>query len=112
MDEDPGDRLERLEDVLNLRGARPATRRSRRCAGVRIAKLGLEIRPEQPDGVFLFVGPEGVGKHEMATALAKFLYGSSLKMVEFDMSQFTEVWSISRLIGAEPVMSATVASSV
>jgi ATP-dependent Clp protease ATP-binding subunit ClpA len=69
---------------------------------VRIAKLGLEIRPEQPDGVFLFVGPEGVGKHEMAMALAKFLYGSSHKMIEFDMSQFTEVWSISRLIGAEP----------
>ena len=102
MDEDPGDRLERLEDVLN--SAVPGQQRAARDVArvVRIAKLGLEIRPEQPDGVFLFVGPEGVGKHEMATALAKFLYGSSLKMVEFDMSQFTEVWSISRLIGAEP----------
>jgi ATP-dependent Clp protease ATP-binding subunit ClpC len=43
-----------------------------------------------------------VGKHEMATALAKFLYGSPQKMIEFDMSQFTEGWSISRLVGAEP----------
>jgi ATP-dependent Clp protease ATP-binding subunit ClpC len=102
MDEDPGDRLERLEDFLNsvVPGQHRASRDVARV--VRIAKLGLEIRPEQPDGVFLFVGPEGVGKHEMATALAKFLYGSSQKMVEFDMSQFTEVSSISRLIGAEP----------
>ena len=102
MDEDPAGRLDRLEEFLNaavpgqLRAARDVAR------VVRIAKLGLEIRPEQPDGVFLFVGPEGVGKHEMAMALAKFLYGSARKMIEFDMSQFTEAWSISRLIGAEP----------
>lgn len=102
MDEDPAERLERLEDFLNA--AVPGQQRAARDVArvVRIAKLGLEIRPEQPDGVFLFVGPEGVGKHEMAMALAKFLYGSSQKMIEFDMSQFTEVWSISRLIGAEP----------
>jgi ATP-dependent Clp protease ATP-binding subunit ClpC len=102
MDEDSGDRLERLEEVLNasVPGQQRASRDVARV--VRIAKLGLEIRPEQPDGVFLFVGSEGVGKHEMATALARFLYGSSQKMIEFDMSQFTEAWSISRLIGAEP----------
>ena len=102
MDEDPGERLERLEEFLN--SAVPGQQRASRDVArvVRIAKLGLEIRPEQPDGVFLFVGPEGVGKHEMAMTLAKFLYGSSQKMIEFDMSQFTEVWSISRLVGAEP----------
>jgi ATP-dependent Clp protease ATP-binding subunit ClpA len=102
MDEDPAERLERLEEFLN--GAVPGQQRAARDVArvVRIAKLGLEIRPEQPDGVFLFAGPEGVGKHEMATALARFLYGSANKMIEFDMSQFTEVWSISRLIGAEP----------
>ena len=102
MDEDPGERLEQLEEFLN--SAVPGQQRASRDVArvVRIAKLGFEIRPEQPDGVFLFVGHEGVGKHEMAMALARFLYGSSQKMVEFDMSQFTEVWSISRLIGAEP----------
>src|SRR5215813_6099364 len=102
MEEDPAERLERLEDFLN--SAVPGQQRAARDVArvVRIAKLGLEIRPEQPDGVFLFVGPEGVGKHEMAMALAKFLYGSTQKMIEFDMSQFTEPWSISRLIGAEP----------
>lgn len=102
MDEDPGERLSRLEEFLN--SAVPGQQRAARDVArvVRIAKLGLEIRPEKPDGVFLFVGPEGVGKHEMATALARFLYGSTNKMIEFDMSQFSEVWSISRLIGAEP----------
>jgi ATP-dependent Clp protease ATP-binding subunit ClpC len=102
MDEDPGERLSRLEEFLNsgVPGQQRAARDVARV--VRIAKLGLEIRPEKPDGVFLFVGPEGVGKHEMATALARFLYGSTNKMIEFDMSQFSEVWSISRLIGAEP----------
>ncbi len=102
MDEDPATRLERLEEFLQsaVPGQSRAARDVARVA--RIAKLKLELRPEQPDGVFLFVGPEGVGKHEMATGLAKFLYGSAQKMIEFDMSQFTESWSISRLIGAEP----------
>jgi ATP-dependent Clp protease ATP-binding subunit ClpC len=102
MDEDPAERLERLEDFLNT--AVPGQQRPSRDIArvVRIAKLRLELRPERPDGVFLFVGVEGVGKHEMATALAKFLYGSSQKMLDFDMSQFTESWSLSRLIGAEP----------
>jgi ATP-dependent Clp protease ATP-binding subunit ClpC len=102
MDEDPADRLERLEGFLNA--AVPGQERAARDISrvVRIAKLGLELRPETPDGVFLFVGPEGVGKHEMAAALAKFLYGSSQKMTQFDLSQFTEAWSISRLVGAEP----------
>jgi ATP-dependent Clp protease ATP-binding subunit ClpC len=102
MDEDPSERLERLEDFLNSQvpGQPRAARDVARVA--RIAKLKLELRPEQPDGVFLFVGPEGVGKHEMAAALAKFLYGSTQKMIEFEMSQFTETHSISRMVGAEP----------
>ncbi|MEW6127194.1 MAG: ATP-dependent Clp protease ATP-binding subunit [Acidobacteriota bacterium] len=102
MDEDPAERLERLEDFLNA--AVPGQARAARDIArvVRIAKLRLELRPERPDGVFLFVGVEGAGKHEMAIALAKFLYGSSKKMVDFDMSQFSENWSLARLIGAEP----------
>lgn len=102
MDEDPAERLERLEAFLlaavpgQARAARDVVR------VVRIAKLGFELKPERPDGVFLFVGPEGVGKHEMATALAKFLYGSPQKITTFDLSQYTEQHSVARLIGAEP----------
>ena len=102
MEEDPAERLERIEPFLNA--AVPGQPRAARDVArvVRIAKLGLELRPERPDGVFLFIGPEGVGKHEMATALAKFLYGSSQKITSFDLSQYTEQHSIARLIGAEP----------
>jgi ATP-dependent Clp protease ATP-binding subunit ClpA len=102
MDEDPVERLERLEEFLNA--AVPGQARAARDVArvVRIAKLGLELRPERPDGVFLFTGPEGVGKYEMAAALAKFLYGSPHKVTEFDMSQYGHDWAMSRLIGAEP----------
>jgi ATP-dependent Clp protease ATP-binding subunit ClpC len=102
MDKDPAERLEQLEAFLHaaVPGQARAARDVARVA--RIAKLGLELRPERPDGVFLFVGPEGVGKHELATALAKFLYGSSQKITAFDLSQYTESHSLSRLIGAEP----------
>ncbi|HKQ06835.1 MAG TPA: ATP-dependent Clp protease ATP-binding subunit [Blastocatellia bacterium] len=102
MDKDPAERLEQLEAFLHaaVPGQARAARDVARVA--RIAKLGLELKPERPDGVFLFVGPEGVGKHELATALAKFLYGSSQKITAFDLSQYTESHSLSRLIGAEP----------
>ena len=102
MDEEPLERLARLEEFLNsvVPGQQRAARDIARV--VRIAKLGLELRPERPDGVFLFAGQKGAGKHEMAIAMAKFLYGSPSKMIEFEMSQFTESWSISRLVGAEP----------
>ncbi|HKV37690.1 MAG TPA: ATP-dependent Clp protease ATP-binding subunit [Blastocatellia bacterium] len=102
MEDDPCGRLERLELYLNqaVPGQPGAARDVARV--VRIAKLGLEARSERPDGVFLFVGGEGSGKREMTFALAEFLYGSARKVTEFDMSQFTEPWSLSRLVGAEP----------
>ncbi|HEU4391796.1 MAG TPA: ATP-dependent Clp protease ATP-binding subunit [Blastocatellia bacterium] len=102
MDKDTADRLGRLEEFLN--SAVPGQQRAARDVArlVRIAKLRLEVRPERPDGIFMFLGPEGVGKRELAGALARFLFGSAQKMIEFDMSQFTEQWSIARLIGAEP----------
>ncbi len=69
---------------------------------IKIAKLRLDLKPERPDGVFAFVGPPGVGKREMALAIAEYVYGSEDKLIEFDMSQFTEDHHISRLIGSPP----------
>jgi ATP-dependent Clp protease ATP-binding subunit ClpA len=57
---------------------------------------------KRPVGVFLFVGPTGVGKTEMAKATANFLFGSDGRMIRFDMSEFIEKHSVSRLIGAPP----------
>jgi len=69
--------------------------------GVKLAKVGLRDR-RRPIGVFLFAGPTGVGKTELAKALAEFLFGSDQEMTRLDMSEYMERHSISRLIGAPP----------
>jgi ATP-dependent Clp protease ATP-binding subunit ClpC len=65
------------------------------------ARAGLK-RPGHPIAVFLFVGPTGVGKTELAKATAAFLFGSDKAMVRIDMSEFMEKHTVSRLIGAPP----------
>ncbi len=58
--------------------------------------------PNRPLGVFLFLGPTGVGKTELSRALAEFLFGSEKEMIRLDMSEYVERHSISRMIGAPP----------
>ncbi len=69
---------------------------------VRLTKRRLDLNPSQPDGVFLFVGPTGVGKTELAKALTEFLFGDQERLIRLDMSEFSEEFTISRLIGAPP----------
>lgn len=69
--------------------------------GVRAAKTGLQ-NPDAPLGVFLFVGPSGVGKTEMALAVADQLFGGERFMTTINMSEFQEKHSVSRLIGSPP----------
>ncbi len=66
------------------------------------AKMGFKLNPDRPDGVFLFIGPTGVGKTELARRLAKELYGDENKLLRFDMSEYMEEFTFSRLIGAAP----------
>ena len=67
-----------------------------------LTRAGLDLRPERPDGVFLFVGPTGVGKTALARALAHELYGSEHRLIRLDMSEYAEPWAISRLVGPQP----------
>ena len=61
---------------------------------------GIDLRPERPNGVFLFVGPTGVGKTEFGRALAEYLFGSQDKLVRIDMSEYSEAHAISKFLGA------------
>ena len=68
---------------------------------IRRSRTGLK-NPNRPIGVFLFLGPTGVGKTELAKSLAKYLFPHNQALVKVDMSEFTERFSMSRLIGAPP----------
>lgn len=68
---------------------------------IRRARTGLK-NPKKPIGVFLFLGPTGVGKTELAKVLAKYLFPHNQALIKVDMTEFTERFAISRLIGAPP----------
>ena len=68
---------------------------------VRRARAGLKD-PRRPIGTFMFMGPTGVGKTELARALAEFMFGSDDNMIRLDMSEFMERHSVARLVGAPP----------
>jgi ATP-dependent Clp protease ATP-binding subunit ClpA len=69
---------------------------------VRLTKLRLDLHPNRPDGVFIFVGPSGVGEDEMARALSEFLFGDADRVIELDMAEFSEPHTVARLIGSPP----------
>jgi ATP-dependent Clp protease ATP-binding subunit ClpC len=68
---------------------------------IRRSRAGLK-NPNRPVGSFIFLGPTGVGKTELARALANFLFGSDAALIRFDMSEYMEKHSVSKLIGSPP----------
>jgi ATP-dependent Clp protease ATP-binding subunit ClpB len=70
-------------------------------AALRRSRAGLQD-PDRPIGTFLFLGPTGVGKTELARALAEFMFDSQDAMIRIDMSEYMEKHSVSRLVGAPP----------
>jgi ATP-dependent Clp protease ATP-binding subunit ClpB len=94
-------KLLRMEDGLGARlvGQRDAVRAV--SDAVRRARAGISD-PDRPTGSFLFLGPTGVGKTELAKALADFLFDDEHAMVRIDMSEYGEKHSVSRLVGAPP----------
>jgi len=88
--------IELHERVVSQRPAISALARA-----IRRSRAGLK-NPLRPVGSFLFLGPTGVGKTEVARSLAQVLFGSERSMIRFDMSEFMEKHSVSKLIGSPP----------
>ncbi len=95
------DKLLKLEDQIHLRMVNQDAAVRAVADAVRRSRAGL-ADPNKPIGSFLFLGPTGVGKTELARALAEFLFDSETAMVRIDMSEFGEKHNVSRLIGAPP----------
>jgi ATP-dependent Clp protease ATP-binding subunit ClpC len=95
------DQLVNMEGLLQARVAGQGQAISMVCKAVRRARAGLS-NPNLPIGSFLFVGPTGVGKTELAKGLAHILFGSESALIRFDMSEFMERHAAMRLIGAPP----------
>jgi ATP-dependent Clp protease ATP-binding subunit ClpC len=94
-------RLLTMERVLGERVVGQEQAISMLSKAVRRARAGLKD-PKRPIGSFLFLGPTGVGKTELAKALAEFMFGSEDALIKIDMSEFMERHNTSRLVGAPP----------
>ncbi|MEV1320675.1 ATP-dependent Clp protease ATP-binding subunit [Micromonospora arborensis] len=101
LTEEERDRLLRLEGQLHQKVVGQDDAVTAVAEAVRRSRAGL-ADPERPMGSFLFLGPTGVGKTELARALAEALFGEADRMVRVDMSEFQERHTVSRLVGAPP----------
>ncbi|MCY7418818.1 MAG: ATP-dependent Clp protease ATP-binding subunit [Chloroflexi bacterium] len=99
--QEESERLLHMEDALHKRviGQQEAIDTISRA--VRRARAGLKD-PKRPIGSFIFLGPTGVGKTELAKAVAEFMFGSEDALIKIDMSEFMERHNVSRLVGAPP----------
>ncbi len=101
INQDESDKLMRMEEELHRRVISQAQAISAVSRAIRRSRAGLK-NPARPVGSFMFLGPTGVGKTELARALAQFLFGSEHALIRFDMSEYMEKHSVSKLIGSPP----------
>ena len=94
-------RLLNLEEILHKRVIGQNEAIATVSKAIRRSRLGIQ-NPSRPIGSFLFCGPTGVGKTELSKALTEAIFGSEKEMIRFDMSEFMERFSVTRLIGSPP----------
>jgi ATP-dependent Clp protease ATP-binding subunit ClpC len=99
--EEETQKLLRVEEELHKRIVSQEKAISALARAIRRSRAGLK-NPSRPIGSFLFLGPTGVGKTEVARTLANFLFGSDKALIRFDMSEFMEPHSVAKLIGSPP----------
>ncbi len=99
--EEESAKLLRIEEELHRRVISQDKAISALARAIRRSRAGLKS-PNRPIGSFLFLGPTGVGKTEVARTLAQFMFGSEKSLIRFDMSEFMEKHSVSKLIGSPP----------
>ncbi len=101
LQSEEAEKLMHMEDTLRLRVVGQERAISGISRAIRRSRLGVS-NPQQPVGSFIFLGPSGVGKTEVARRLSEFLFGSEKAMVRFDMSEYMEKHAVSKLIGSPP----------
>src|SRR6187399_2895790 len=101
INQDESNKLLKMEEALHGRVISQDKAISALSRAIRRSRAGLK-NPNRPVGSFVFLGPTGVGKTELARALANFLFGSDHALIRFDMSEYMEKHSVSKLIGSPP----------
>jgi ATP-dependent Clp protease ATP-binding subunit ClpC len=101
LEEEESKKLLRMEDELRKRIVGQDEALAAVSKAIRRGRAGLKD-PRRPIGSFFFLGPTGVGKTELARALAEFMFGDENSMVRIDMSEYMEKFAVSRLMGAPP----------
>jgi ATP-dependent Clp protease ATP-binding subunit ClpC len=101
IEEDESNKLLRIEEFLSSRVIGQKSAIDTLSRSIRRSRVGLGGE-DKPNGSFIFIGPTGVGKTELARVLAEFLFGDSKSIIRLDMSEFMEKHSVSKLIGSPP----------
>src|SRR6201991_3253020 len=101
LTEEETSRLLRMEDELHKRVVGQEDAVKAVSMAIRRTRAGLKD-PKRPSGSFIFAGPSGVGKSELSKALAEFLFGSEDALIQLDMSEFHDRYTVPRLVGAPP----------
>ena len=99
---DEGEKLLGLEEFIRSRVVGQDHVADRVADRLLLTKRELDFRPERPYGVFLFLGPTGVGKTEVARCLSDYMLGSPNRLLRYDLSEFAEAHSVAKIIGSPP----------